>query len=658
MRLATLDDLPKQVSDGPESWSEAFGKLATATDIVTTTVDNMNADDAGLERAYDDRIAKIRDITGQTLDNPMRVPSEADMQAITATQMLLGEAGGDMVNGNWIRPDYAKSKEEEFNTKAQALAEQYPAVNEVLSGSIADVKNRQMREAERQQQLAASSPELGAVGGFMAQIVGGLKGAARDPAQWRMAMLGAGASEGATVAARIGRTMMTEALLNGGQEAVLQAASQQRRRDAGLEYGMESALKNIGVSAVFGSLFGGTVQGAGELARIYRMGDGGAEIAARVLDGNPQPGDVEALAKAMNVELSPEKLDLLNRSFEDKVLDDVMIAPDAPPEQHRVLDAAMRYAEDPDNHPPPEVVERMLADEQAGPLRTLSADEYERAYGGDANAIDDIRDTFFGEDAGQAARPLPAQGQAALSARAEEISQMLGRPVNEEGGLNPAPLANPERYRAAISDYLQANAEKWKPKDIHAVSGRLNHFVLDEKGRVWKLNGLDHETFFRRVLGDEADSIDHGALANAAAIAPFRVSQEGAVISGGIDFHGLPSTAQVRSFEAMKRSINLDGGWAVSVWPHTDVVKAVEPQTIRPAQVAEPADLEAMRIAEAQAGEIVEPRVDADGNPESVLDYLPFEDGDGNQKWISTREALELASEPHILADILETCQL
>ncbi|KAA3526128.1 hypothetical protein GOZ80_14075 [Agrobacterium vitis] len=496
MRLATLDDLPKQVSDGPESWSEAFGKLATATDIVTTTVDNMNADDAGLERAYDDRIAKIRDITGQTLDNPMRVPSEADMQAITATQMLLGEAGGDMVNGNWIRPDYAKSKEEEFNTKAQALAEQYPAVNEVLSGSIADVKNRQMREAERQQQLAASSPELGAVGGFMAQIVGGLKGAARDPAQWRMAMLGAGASEGATVAARIGRTMMTEALLNGGQEAVLQAASQQRRRDAGLEYGMESALKNIGVSAVFGSLFGGTVQGAGELARIYRMGDGGAEIAARVLDGNPQPGDVEALAKAMNVELSPEKLDLLNRSFEDKVLDEVMIAPDAPPEQHRVLDAAMRYAEDPDNHPPPEIVERMLADEQAGPLRTLSADEYERAYGGDANAIDDIRDTFFGEDAGQATRQI-----------------------------------------------------------------------------------------------DEA-------------------------------------------------------------------TQKFEQQRIKPEQVSEPMDDQAMSLAEAQAGEIVEPRVDANGNPESVFEYLPFEDGDGNQTWVSPREALDIADEPNFFADLMEACKL
>ncbi|MVA44697.1 hypothetical protein GOZ83_06320 [Agrobacterium vitis] len=525
MRLATLDDLPKQVSEGPESWSEAFGKLATATDIVTTTVDNMNADDAGLERAYDDRIAKIRDITGQTLDNPMRVPSEADMQAITATQMLLGEAGGDMVNGNWIRPDYAKSKEEEFNTKAQALAEQYPAVNEVLSGSIADVKNRQMREAERQQQLAASSPELGAVGGFMAQIVGGLKGAARDPAQWRMAMLGAGASEGATVAARIGRTMMTEALLNGGQEAVLQAASQQRRRDAGLEYGMESALKNIGVSAVFGSLFGGTVQGAGELARIYRMGDGGADIAARVLDGNPQPGDVEALAKAMNVELSPEKLDMLNRSFEDKVLDDVMIAPDAPPEQHRVLDAAMRYAEDPDNHPPPELVERMLADEQAGPMRTLSADEYERAYGGDANAIDDIRDTFFGEDAGQAARQIDGTGR-----QIDEAVPTMGEAVPAEG-----------------------------------------------------------------------------QAARAEAVAP---------------------------------------------------ETSIEQQTIRPVQTTEPATLEAMGAAEKQAGEIIEPRVDANGNPESVLDYLPFEDGDGNQKWISTREALELASEPHILADILETCQL
>lgn len=644
MRLATLDELPQQVSEGPQSWGEAFGKLATATDVVTTAVDNLNADTAGLERAYDERIAKIRDITGQTLDNPIRTPSEADMQAITATQMALGEAGGDLVNGNWIRPDYAKSKEEEFNSKVQALADQYPAVNDVIATSIADDRNRQLRDAERQQQLAASAPELGAVGGFMAQIVGGLTGAARDPAQWRMALLGAGASEAPSVAARIGRTMLTEALLNGGQEAVLQAASQQRRRDAGLEYGMESALKNIGVSAVFGSLFGGSLQGASELARIYKMGKGGEEIAARVLDGTPQPGDVETLAKAVNVELSPEKLDMLNRSFEEKVLDDVMIAPDAPPEQHRVLDAAMRYAEDPDNHPPPEVVERMIADEESGPLRTLNADQYERAYGGDANAIDDIRDTFFGDDV--------SRFEVTSSSTIDPSRSNIVGFQTEKGSTYIVDGKTTKRNKAQRDLPGHEGDFGSKPQTELTIYVDENAGALSAVG----LNGLDERGARVALRDGKATLVTWNKAANGWG------ASEG---SRNIPYHLEPAigryplelwkvTNDVPGHESFSR---MHAGNRITSVVH-GVNDALDVRTIRPEQVAEPATPEAMKIAEGQAGEIAPPRVDANGNPENVFDFLPFEDGNGNRSWISTKEALDLAAEPHILADIMETCNL
>lgn len=410
MNLPDPKDLRGSVSDGPMSWAEAFGKAAETTDETMRLIENGNADYYALEKAYDQRIAAIRDVTGQELPNPMRVASgvDRDMAAVVAAQ---AGGGGVMPLIGEMSPDFRQRQEAEFNEKARALSGQYrQEIDQILSTSIGEDKGRVMRDAQAAAAKAGQAPELGTVGRLGAQIWGGLTGATNDPSQWGMAMIGAGTGAAKTVAGRIGQTMFSEALLNGSQELVLQGMSQERKRAAGLEHGMGDMLANAGVAATFGALFGGSVQGAGEFwsALRARAPAGGAtafpdvpdEVGtaamARVIDGAPERGDVEIVAQAMGVDLGPEKIDMLNRSFEERMLDELTIRDDASPAEIRVYEAAQRYAEDPDNNPPPELLERMLAEQEAGRMR-FSADDYERMFSGDQNAVDDIADTFFAD---------------------------------------------------------------------------------------------------------------------------------------------------------------------------------------------------------------------------------------------------------------------
>lgn len=513
MILPEVTSLPKSASSGPESWGEAFGRVVDTSDQVMVAVENITASQDNFRAAYQGYIDEVEQATGEKLENPMNV----DMRRGTFEERPNPQYSF-ATGAEWI-DERGRVAMDRFEAQRQALAQKYPAQARLISLDIDGRVKKRMQDAERASLEALQSPELGMAGRLAAQLVGGLKGSARDPYQWSMAVMGGGAGTARTVAGRLGQVMLTEALLNGGQEAVLQAASQERKARAGLEHGLDDALKNIGIAATFGSLFGGVSQGGAELARIFKLGEGGDAIAARVLDGRPEPGDVETLARAMNVELTPERLDLINRSFEERILDEVTIPQDGNPASMRVYEAALRHAEDPDNFPAPELVERMVAEEEAGRLLTLSPEQYERAYGGDPNAIDDIADTFFADDVSRAAEPIDARDV-------------------------PAPA--------------------------------------------------------RPVAGDQRASAN---------TAPEPARQE-------------------------------------------------VPARIRPDQVAEPLDDAAMRAAEVEAGDLVEPEIDANGNPKSLLDYIAVEDGDGNHRLVPARQALEEADEGNLLADLLESCRL
>lgn len=470
-------DLPKSLSDGPETWGEAWSKLSGTGDDVQALIENTTADGAALEAAYDRRIRQIEQLTGQRLANPLRISSEgmrgldADLVRLQAGQ---GSIGGP--SGGELMPGYREAQEADFNSRAQALAERYPQVNAVIATSMEEEKHRLMREAEDMLDRAANSPELGMLGRFSAQLVGGLRGAARDPAQWGMAVFGAPGAAAKTVAGRFGQVVLGEFALNAGQEAFLQAASQERKRAAGLDHGFADAMKNVGIAGTFGALFGGSVQAGAEIARLLNLGEGGAQRAARVLDGRPEPGDVEAIAAATGRTLDADETAMLARSFEERTLDDMMVPADPTPDDVTLMSAAVRHAEDPDNFPAPDLIERALADSADGPARTLSADDYQRIYDGDPVAVDRFRDEIATRDLGRVdtiADTFDPDPIAKMRIRPDEVAEpfedaAMARAERMAGEIPAARVASAERPDIAL-DPAPSGAATTEPRPERAV---------------------------------------------------------------------------------------------------------------------------------------------------------------------------------------------
>lgn len=644
MRLATVEALPDSASSGPESWGEAFGKVVSATDQTMVAIENINASQENFRASYQSYIDEVEQATGVKLDNPMNI----DMRR-GAFEERPNPQYGTGTGTEWM-DERQRAAMERFDAQRQALAEQYPAQARLIQLDIDGRAKKRMQDADRAAKEALASPELGMGGRFAAQLIGGLTGSAKDPYQWAMAMTGGAPGAGRTVAGRIGHVLLTEALLNGGQEAVLQAASQERKRSAGLEHGLDDALKNVGIAATFGALFGGTVQGASELARIYKLGEGGEEIAARVLDGRPEPGDIETMAKAMNVELSPDRLDLINRSFEDRVLDDVMTPDETSPGQMRVYEAALRYAEDPDNAMPPEMVERLVAEEEAPRLQTLTPEQYERAYGGNANAIDDIADTFFADDFSRAAEKIDA-----AAARVEDIAARAENTIagfqTEKGSVYTVSGQSTTRNKAARD--LPGHEGDFGTKEPSALT-----IYVDENAGALSAAGLNG-------LGSKGARV---ALKDGkATLVTWNERQNGWGASDGsrdIPYHLEPAVGRY-PLELWREAGDVPGYAAFSKMHAGNrivSVSQVAPDTgkaaIRPDIPSEPLDEGAMRIAESEAGDIAEPARDRNGNPENMLDFIGIEDGDGNVQIVSAREALDMADEDNLLADLMEACKL
>ena len=621
--LPDAASLPASRSAGPETWSEAWTTAAGTTDETMRVIENLDASAKAQRSAYQAYIDEVEQATGVRLKNP----ADVDLQR-GAFEARPNPQYGTGTGAEWI-DEKVRAANEEFEAGRSKLAAQFPAQARLIELDIEGRVIRQMKDAEKKNMEALQSPELGMAGRLSAQLVGGLTGSGRDPYQWMMAVTGAGGGVGRTVAGRIGSTMLTEALLNGGQEAVLQAASQDRKKRAGLEHGLNDALANIGIAATFGSLFGGTVQGGVELARIYKMGKGGDQVAARVLDGRPEPGDVETMAKAMGVDLAPDKLDAINRSFEESVLDDYMVSSDATPAQIEVMQAAERYAADPDSFPPPEIIERLLVEQDAGRMPTMMPEDYERIYGGDQNAIDDIADTFFGDE------PVSSTNAIGATADAGPVASEPARPVMADGrAVDIGGGALPDRGVVVANVHSDGKVYIGEPGDVHFS---LADRYADERFGAPEFTGfinadgriMDRQEAFRWVSENEA---------------PVRVSENMGRQLDALDYREQVPVSKRRAASAPR--------------PDLPAADPLQGQKIRPRVTAEPLDEGALGGAAARAGEIAEPARDQNGNPENYLDFIAIEDGDGKVSVVSVREALEVADEPDFLADVLEACKL
>jgi hypothetical protein len=635
--FVSLDQLPKSATDGPEDWTEAWARLATGTDQTQSIIENTNSDKTVLEGIYDRRIEKIESLTGERLANPIRT-------APLERRALYSRTGMPILFS--LPRDAYEGPEDAFNQRVNGLIERFPQVNAIIGESVTDEKNRLAREAESEASKAARSPALGTVGRFTAQLAGGLMGASKDPFQWQVTGIGGGAATGKTVAGRIGQTMFSEFLINGGSEAVLQAASQERKRAAGLEHGLGDALKNVGIAGTFGALFGGTVQGGAEVARIFKLGEGGAERATRILEGRPERGDVETFAAETGITIAPDELSQISRSFEERTLDEIMVPENATPDDITLMTAAMRHAEDPDNFPPPDLVERALA-ESAGESRTLSADDYQRIYDGDEAAVDNYRSTVAASangsvDLADTFGDVSPAGSRVAGFTTEKGSRYA---VNRDGTT--------VRNKAARSDVGHEGDRGIKPVTERTVYVDENAATLSAAG----LQGLGSKGARVVIKDGKASLVTWNKKANGWGASPGSrdIPVFDAPAVGRYPLELWTSVDDVPGFSAYSK---MHAGNKIVAMIDEPPLDPIRDQRIRPQEHAEPFDQAAVAKAEVLAGDIIDPKLDGNGHVISMYEMLPFEDGNGNRTPIMISQALEIADEPNFHADLLEACKL
>lgn len=155
----------------------------------------------------------------------------------------------------------------------------------------------------------------------------------------------------------------------------------------------------------------------------------------------------------------------------------MMIPNDPTPEDVTLMSAAVRHADDPDNFPAPDLVERALADSADGPSRTLSADDYQRIYDGDPVAVDAYRDQVAAREGGGAidiADTFDPDPVANMRIRPDEVSEpfddaSMARAERMAGDIPAARVLDPVREELALNPASSPSGDAPAPRPERAV---------------------------------------------------------------------------------------------------------------------------------------------------------------------------------------------
>ena len=332
-----------------------LGEIFSAAHDASVLLDNTFAAQAAMEEAYDRRNRRIFDLTGETLDNPYRL-SAADVGR---------PRQGSIVS--W--PELQARQEADWRGKVRDLAARRPELAGQLmpAETIEEEALAVSRDAEHRFSLLAGSRD--GAGKWLAALAGGAAGSLRDPVQLATLFVGGGPGAARTVTGRILATALSEAAVNAGVELALQPAVQAYRARAGLESGVDEALKNAGFAALVGGALGGAGRSLAEL--LSSGGRAEAQALAAGLDNAPPAlrAEIEArlpeASAALRETLPPAARGALDQAEQIAHLDGTRpVAASA--EHHDVtVAAAHRAAQEPESFagfaPDPAQVERVTA---------------------------------------------------------------------------------------------------------------------------------------------------------------------------------------------------------------------------------------------------------------------------------------------------------
>lgn len=458
-----------------------FRTLLEAETNVQVYVDNLTAEREASYKAYQNRIEAVRRMTGVDLANPLDA-SNIDPRKDPVLNVF-GKPAGNAARAQAVQ-------KREFEERIGELAEQYPEFADAITDggrTLAESALKITADAERQRDRVYAESDLNAFQKGVTGLAGAFAGMARDPFQIATVFLGGGAGAGRTIAARVARTTAANAAISGAIEVPLQLKSQDLRRRAGLEYGFEEGLRNVGIAALFGGALGGGAQTAGEAIRAIarannnkKLTDEGVSVLERAFNDTLEPRDQALLESELSTfldrELTPFETETIAAGFERDLVDNdylqnagstFVLPENADKARVSLSQSALRYADDPDNNLPPEILEREMADLELQ-RGSLTTDDYIRLYDlGDevdpvAAAIDHAQsrhadnysqtaDPLAGE--ALAPDPLPGRGKPAATGEGDV-------PVNY-GELEPelqASLADAQRLVPDLEDMDETDA--------------------------------------------------------------------------------------------------------------------------------------------------------------------------------------------------------
>lgn len=323
----------------PQPYAEIFN----AGERQTRLADNMWALDRATEDVYDRRIAAVRDATGAVLENPARGgyrPTERELRRLSADGPI----------------DPAAYQRQRFDQALDEIRTAHPDKTEALTfGSIEDDAKALAHGAEVEGQKPYPK-EVNPIAAGAASFAGAMWAGRRD--QLFVASLFAGpvTAAGKTAMARIVSGGLRQGLYNAGISALEQPSVQAWRQEIGARSGVQPALENVGMAFLFGAIPGAGLTATHELTAAR-------PALERVLRGAAEPGDVEAVSKALGDHLSPLEHSALRMGEDMQAADHATLIPPSkdmtanwPLSMHDDLTAAaLKRADDP-TAPSPEAV--------------------------------------------------------------------------------------------------------------------------------------------------------------------------------------------------------------------------------------------------------------------------------------------------------------
>lgn len=191
--------------------------------------------------AYDERIREIKDLTGQTLDNP-----------ITSTWLLPTD---EIIPGAML--DLRERQIDEFEKQAETLRKQYPQLK-TREAMLEGINTRAQDREARMRDIDDRRNWSGLFGGLGGTMVGSLQ----DP------LVGSTLFVGAAKGLSILKTAALEAGIAMGIETAVQPNVQTVRTERGLDAGFTQGAVNVVAAGAGAGVFAGLTQGAGKM--IFR----------------------------------------------------------------------------------------------------------------------------------------------------------------------------------------------------------------------------------------------------------------------------------------------------------------------------------------------------------------------------------------------------